>query len=314
MPGNHRHTGVTAITVPTVAPETPDTELLLARNQSADHYDKTFFAWQQAGSRQSARRVLGLVQSMVQVESVVDVGCGTGGWLAVWQDMGITNLLGVDGEYIDAGQLLISEEMFEQRDLNQPWATTRRFDLVQSLEVAEHLLPESGPEFVRALCAMGDVVLFSAAQPGQGGENHINERPISYWQTLFERRGYRAFDPIRQAVLKDRVVAPWYRHNALIFANESGTQRLSDVAAASECTGSRLPTSYGDWGWELRRALLRSLPTWLVTAFSRSTYLPLATIDRLRRRLRESSATSPLEDQHLYEPIAPAPAARPGRQ
>ena len=33
-------------------------------------------------------------------------------------------------------------------------------------------------------------IVFSAAQPGQGGTGHINEQPPEYWAQRFEGRGY----------------------------------------------------------------------------------------------------------------------------
>ena len=57
--------------------------------------------------------------------------------------------------------------------------------LAESITLAEHLPAEVGPRLVERLCSLSDVVLFSAAQPGQGGEDHINERDPSYWAALF---------------------------------------------------------------------------------------------------------------------------------
>jgi len=52
-----------------------------------------------------------------------------------------------------------------------------------SLEVAEHLEPSSAGTIVQSLVSLSDVFLFSAAFPGQGRTNHINEQPHSYWAT-----------------------------------------------------------------------------------------------------------------------------------
>ena len=37
-------------------------------------------------------------------------------------------------------------------------------------------------------------MLFSAAVPGQGGENHVNEQPLAYWRAIFREHGYSAVD------------------------------------------------------------------------------------------------------------------------
>ncbi len=60
-----------------------------------------------------------------------------------------------------------------------------------SFEVAEHL-PESGADrFVKLLCGLSDVIVMSAAEPGQGGNEHLNEQPHSYWIAKFESLGFK---------------------------------------------------------------------------------------------------------------------------
>jgi hypothetical protein len=47
--------------------------------------------------------------------------------------------------------------------------------------VAERLLADKASQFTSLLCELGDVILFSAAIPGQGGCNHINEAWPAQW-------------------------------------------------------------------------------------------------------------------------------------
>ena len=63
-------------------------------------------------------------------------------------------------------------------NLANPVDLGRKFDLVQSLEVGEHLPKSAADTFVETLVKHGDVVLFSAASVGQGGHDHINEQPL----------------------------------------------------------------------------------------------------------------------------------------
>ena len=92
------------------------------------------------------------------------------------------------------------------------------FDVAVSLETAEHLPPWSARSFVKSL-ARPRLVIFSAAQPGQGGTLHLNERPLSYWRARFGARGY-GVAPVdtafRQAL--SRLDLPWwYRANIQVF-------------------------------------------------------------------------------------------------
>ena len=128
------------------------------------------------------------------IKSVLDLGCGQGVWLASWVRLGAKDVQGIDGPYVDQERLHIPKERFQGRDLARPVDLGRHFDLVQSLEVAEHLPQSAAEQFVDSLVRHGPLVLFSAATPGQGGENHINEQPWEYWREKFAARGYEVFD------------------------------------------------------------------------------------------------------------------------
>ena len=65
-----------------------------------------------------------------------------------------------------------------------------RYDLAVSFEVAEHLPPWLADKFVDLLCALAPIVVMSAATPGQGGVDHVNEQPHSYWAEKFRSRSY----------------------------------------------------------------------------------------------------------------------------
>jgi len=251
-------------------------------------YDDEFFDWVESGGIRSAKIILPFVKERVGTSSVVDIGCGSGGWLSVWLELGVKDILGVDGDYVSIDRLKIPVEQFRARDLNKYFAPKRKFDLVQSLEVAEHLLPENANRFVQQLCDLGDVILFSAAQPGQGGEWHVNERPLEYWRGLFRSHGFAVFDLIRLSYNRDTRIEPWYRYNSLIFANSKGRLRLSDDILSSEISDDHQLVDYSDWKWLFRRLILRRLPISLVTSLAKKNYYLRNAIRRglrVRRKL-----------------------------
>lgn len=190
------------------------------------HYDARFYDGQSDSSARSADAVVPLVHGIVQTTSVLDVGCGVGTWLTAWAAQGVDDFIGVDGDYVDRAALRIPRERFLSRDLERPLDLGRRFDLVSTLEVAEHISPAHASNFIESLVRHGDVVLFSAAIPGQGGTNHINEQWPSYWADLFAAHDYQPIDAIRPIIWQDREVCYWYRQNMLIFANEIGLGRV----------------------------------------------------------------------------------------
>ena len=105
-------------------------------------------------------------------------------------------------------------------DLEQRINVCRKFDLVISLEVAEHLSEKRASSFIEELTHLGDVILFGAAVPYQGGDHHINEQPITYWIDLFEKNGFIALDIIRPRVQYDKKIWWWYRQNTLIYVKK----------------------------------------------------------------------------------------------
>jgi hypothetical protein len=98
----------------------------------------------------------------------------------------------------DRELLEIPKNRFMAVDLERPFQLKRKFDLVVSLEVAEHLPAHCAEDFVSTLTGLGSVVLFSAAAPHQGGEHHVNEQSPDYWAELFQRRKYVPVDCLRK--------------------------------------------------------------------------------------------------------------------
>lgn len=183
-------------------------------------YGTDFYESQTRGSRESAKAVVPLVSRLVRPASVLDVGCGMGTWLAEWENQDVTDVVGADGGYVDQAALRITLDKFIPTDLRQPFAFGRTFDLVQSLEVAEHIDESCADVFIQSLVIHGDVILFSAAIPGQGGTHHVNEQWPSYWIAKFAQAGFTAYDVIRPVIWSNSRVEPWYRQNILLFSKD----------------------------------------------------------------------------------------------
>jgi len=231
----------------------------------SDHeYSHDFYSYIDAGSRRSARAVASILLPEMKIASLLDVGAGHGAWAAEWLVAGVKNVVAVDGDYVQPNQLAIPKKNFRAHDLSTPLDLKKSFDLVQSLEVAEHL-PEGKAElFVDNLIRHGDVILFSAAVPHQGGEHHVNEQPPEYWRRKFAARGYAAFDFVRPKLEGRSEVMPWYRFNSYVYANEAGQKRLSKAMLTSRIPDGQPLEIGGDFAWMLRRAAVRLIPTSLV--------------------------------------------------
>ena len=201
-------------------------------------YTRRFYVHQRDQSRSSAQEIVPLVIDLIHPKSVIDVGCGTGAWLSVFRDHAIEDVHGMDGSWLDADMLLIPAQRFSPADLNKPLPVSRRFDLVISLEVAEHIPAERAGAFVDSLIALGPVVLFSAAIPGQGGTHHVNEQWPDYWAGLFGERGYAVIDCIRNKVWQNDRVEWWYAQNTLMFVRRDHLDRHPGLRRELDQTSS----------------------------------------------------------------------------
>src|ERR1700736_76826 len=108
-------------------------------NVGGEDYDRKFFSGNTVSSAKSAEIIVPLIIDLLDPKSVIDIGCGTGTWLSVFQARGVGDITGVDGEWVRQEMLLIPKPSFLARDLTLDLHIERKFDLALSLEVAEHL-------------------------------------------------------------------------------------------------------------------------------------------------------------------------------
>ena len=202
-------------------------------------YDSEFYADRDARTRFAAETILSIVQRAIpQIRSAIDVGCGVGTWLNVLRERGAAEILGIDGDWVDPQALVIPSECFARIDLSKDdIRSDNKYDLVISLEVAEHLPRERARHFVNQLTRIGDFILFSAAIPEQGGANHLNEQWPEYWVGSFGERGYRMFDIVRRDVWQDDRIAVHYRQNILLFVKN---ERVGDMAISNRESSAAL--------------------------------------------------------------------------
>jgi SAM-dependent methyltransferase len=232
-------------------------------------YDEDFFDYVDIGAKRSAGVIVRLAYQALRPGSVLDVGCGRGVWLAEWMRCGTRDVCGVDGSYLRSDRLVIPQDRFTAHDLSRPFGLGRRFDLVQCLEVAEHIEASAADRLIESLTRHGDVILFSAAVPGQGGVHHVNEQPPEYWREKFACRGYTVYDPWRSKLRYDRRVEMWYRYNLLVYASLAGEASLPNHIRESRiAVDVPIPDLAPAWR-RARNHLLRRLPRHVVTGLAR---------------------------------------------
>jgi SAM-dependent methyltransferase len=167
----------------------------------------------------AAKEVVPIIIKQFSPTSVLDVGCGIGTWLSVFEECGVSKIMGLDGDYVNPEQIFsnIQEQQFLACNLTKSFDLKEKFDLLICFEVAEHLPEKSAKGFISSLCTQSDLILFGAAIPGQWGQNHLNEQWVEYWIELFHENGFSVADTIRPNIWHNKNVEWWYKQNILVF-------------------------------------------------------------------------------------------------
>ena len=169
-----------------------------------------------------AERVLKVLFDKVGVpDSMLDIGCGVGTWMAAALNLGCSKVHGLEGTVEAQDKLYVPRECISGIDLEGEWTVSGKYDLIVSMEVAEHLTEKAANRLMDNACHATDKILFSAAIPGQPGQNHISCKWQSDWEAAFNNHSFQCHDFIRWAVWNDENVEPWYRQNAFLARRTS---------------------------------------------------------------------------------------------
>jgi hypothetical protein len=132
-----------------------------------------------------------VTESYPDVNTCLDIGSGAGGYV-YWLNRQGLQAIGV--EYSRIGRFFARL----QGSLTLPFDCSSErlcpklgpFDLVFSIEVAEHIPKSLEDSFIDYTASQGRFIIFSAAQPDQPGHGHINCQPLGHWRDAFARRGF----------------------------------------------------------------------------------------------------------------------------
>lgn len=182
-------------------------------------YDDDFFKDTNELKSLSARKVAEIINSYFVFNSVFDIGCGAGIYIAEFKKMG-KDVLGCDSS-IAGLQFSLNDFTIFHADATLPILLNRKYDIVICFEVAEHIKKKYSRQLVKNCTSNSDTVLFTAAPIGQGGVGHINEQPYDFWNKLFEEMSFRynsdLSEKIRQQMKKEDVVC-WIADNFMYFS------------------------------------------------------------------------------------------------
>ena len=261
-------------------------------------YDQNFYSQQMDGSIQSASFIVPYILTIFpDIKSVVDLGCGVGTWLAEFKRNGIDSVLGYDGGNPPTAYLQIDEDEYQKTDFTHEIPVQKKVDLAMTLEVAEHLNEKYAQQFIKSLCGHSDLILFSAAIPGQGGTHHVNERWQSYWANLFNQEGYQIYDIIRPNFWYDKRIEFWYRQNIFLAISSNRKDLVALIEPHTTDVSHQLDIVHPDMYMQIRDQLdaiikrRSNKPAYLIY------YLPrkiIRTLGRIARKILPRSVAQKL--------------------
>jgi hypothetical protein len=203
-------------------------------------YSKSYFNNLNKATIDAARIILKDLYNIYKFKNLIDIGCGHGSWLQAASEISsIEKITGIDGIYsekLHQNFKTNSKINFVYQDLEKKLffknkSKVSKYDLAISLETAEHLSPLRAKGFIKDICSISNVIFFSAAVDGHGGQNHLNENNQSYWIELFRNEKYDPFiflDRKRYWFHENFKKCPYYISGSFLFIKK-GTKPYSDL-------------------------------------------------------------------------------------
>lgn len=148
-------------------------------------------------------------------KKIIDAGCGPGMYVDEMRNLGLS-ATGFDiDDRLPEKNYLFKQSLFDVKE---------KADVVICLEVAEHIDGELNEQIVDSISNMltpGGTLIWTAAQPGQGGDGHINCQPRDFWRKLFSKRLTPDDEKTEELLsyIKKGSYMGWFLNNLIVFVN-----------------------------------------------------------------------------------------------
>lgn len=227
---------------------------------SEDPHDRAFFE-QMRGCRDNYRKLADCIHQIIgEQPSCLDVGCGIGLQTARLMELGWRWVIGAEHSKL-ARQMREPGVTMIHSDLTKIPRGARKYGCVICTETAEHIPAEFADNITANIVShAADVIVWSAAAPGQEWEGHINLQPPSYWLERFAGLGW-VMDVARTGALRDLmrqthaqhwmasenfcILVPTIRYRPLHFSITSTT--LNAERYVARCIESVQRQTYPHW-------------------------------------------------------------------
>jgi SAM-dependent methyltransferase len=154
-------------------------------------YDPPFFESYNEEQEADIKTAAGVIAEVLLPRTALDVGCGPGMMVRELRELGV-DAVGFDGSVhaLQKAHVSVRPYLWVQDVTTFPMVG-KRVDVVICTEVAEHVPASDADSLVDKVTGACDKwVVWTAARPGQGGHDHINEQPMWYWIEKFAERGF----------------------------------------------------------------------------------------------------------------------------
>jgi glycosyltransferase involved in cell wall biosynthesis/2-polyprenyl-3-methyl-5-hydroxy-6-metoxy-1,4-benzoquinol methylase len=168
----------------------------------------------EAEERPCAARIASWIKEKLNPKSLLDIGSGPGMYVDELIKVGVP-AFGIDiDDRVEGKDYLAKESIFD---------TKRTAEVVICYEVLEHIDPAYADQEVDALynaIEPGGTLVFTAAQPGQGGVGHINCRKKEYWLKKFIAKGLIYHPGLTTELIdyeRQGIHMGWFVNNVMVF-------------------------------------------------------------------------------------------------
>lgn len=184
---------------------------------------RSYIQWLYKVRRAVFLRLLASLGRDFHAARVFDVGVGTGFYLELWKQVGVSRIAGCD----------LTEIAVARLESTLPWARILRLDIAETLPSSElecydivsafdvlfHIVEEKRYEqAIRNLCALlrpGGLLLFSDLLPRNGAmrAEHLAFRPLEEVTAVVEKAGFEVVGRVPMFVVMEEPLdstSPWY--------------------------------------------------------------------------------------------------------
>jgi cyclopropane fatty-acyl-phospholipid synthase-like methyltransferase len=151
--------------------------------------------------------------------SVVDFGCGNAKYAKYIKEQSKIDVDAFDGNPHVSD---ITEGFASLLDLSKDFDLSKKYDVVISLEVAEHIPKQYEETYVNNLVNHCEkMIIISWAKIGQGGKGHVNEQNSEYVVDLFGDMGFYLDEDLTKLLRESSTVCRWFKDTVHVFKRKS---------------------------------------------------------------------------------------------